>query len=139
MIYYFYLLFTSLYVREKNAFRNILQNIEVFFSRACFKKLPRILCFNTMRYTFNMLTMLKEKVNTHFSFPMRLDMSGYVEKHLMPAQYQGTFLRNLLKSIPSYNCCNPIARPSGESVRQRPGSRSVPIWVSSGGVLSSSF
>lgn len=56
--------------------------------RACFKKLPKILCFNTMRYTFNMLTMLKEKVNTHFSFPMRLDMSGYVEKHLMPAQYQ---------------------------------------------------
>lgn len=61
----------------------------IFIFRACFKKLPRILCFNTMRYTFNMLTMLKEKVNTHFSFPMRLDMSGYVEKHLMPAQYQG--------------------------------------------------
>ncbi|XP_039283222.1 ubiquitin carboxyl-terminal hydrolase 34 isoform X3 [Nilaparvata lugens] len=56
--------------------------------RACFKKLPQILCFNTMRYTFNMVTMLKEKVNTHFSFPMRLDMSGYVEKHLMPQHYQ---------------------------------------------------
>lgn len=56
--------------------------------RACFKKLPEILCFNTMRYTFNMITMLKEKVNTHFSFPMRLDMSGYVEKMLMPQQYQ---------------------------------------------------
>ncbi|XP_072159450.1 LOW QUALITY PROTEIN: ubiquitin carboxyl-terminal hydrolase 34 [Bemisia tabaci] len=56
--------------------------------RACFKKLPQILCFNTMRYTFNMVTMLKEKVNTHFSFPMRLDMSGYVEKYLMPQQYQ---------------------------------------------------
>ncbi|XP_055381002.1 ubiquitin carboxyl-terminal hydrolase puf [Condylostylus longicornis] len=56
--------------------------------RACFKKLPQILCFNTMRYTFNMLTMLKEKVNTHFSFPMRLDMSDYVEKTLMPQQYQ---------------------------------------------------
>lgn len=56
--------------------------------RACFKKLPQILCFNTMRYTFNMLTMLKEKVNTHFSFPMRLDMSGYMEKTLMPQQYQ---------------------------------------------------
>lgn len=55
--------------------------------RACFKKLPEILCFNTMRYTFNMITMLKEKVNTHFSFPMRLDMSGYVEKMLMPQQY----------------------------------------------------
>lgn len=56
--------------------------------RACFKKLPRILCFNTMRYTFNMVTMLKEKVNTHFSFPLRLNMSGYVEKQLMPQQYQ---------------------------------------------------
>lgn len=56
--------------------------------RACFKKLPRILCFNTMRYTFNMITMLKEKVNTHFSFPMQLDMGGYVEKTLMPQQYQ---------------------------------------------------
>ncbi|XP_055847912.1 ubiquitin carboxyl-terminal hydrolase puf isoform X2 [Episyrphus balteatus] len=55
--------------------------------RACFKKLPQILCFNTMRYTFNMVTMLKEKVNTHFSFPMRLDMSNYVEKTLMPHQY----------------------------------------------------
>lgn len=56
--------------------------------RACFKKLPEILCFNTMRYTFNMVTMLKEKVNTHFSFPMRLDMSRYVEKTLMPQHYQ---------------------------------------------------
>ncbi|KAG7298078.1 hypothetical protein JYU34_018848 [Plutella xylostella] len=65
--------------------------------RACFKKLPRILCFNTMRYTFNMLTMLKEKVNTHFSFPMRLDMSGYVEKHLMPAQYQEEKRKSELK------------------------------------------
>lgn len=34
--------------------------------RACFKKLPHILCFNTMRYTFNMLTMLKEKVWYNF-------------------------------------------------------------------------
>ncbi|KAK9875298.1 hypothetical protein WA026_007696 [Henosepilachna vigintioctopunctata] len=55
--------------------------------RACFKKLPRILCFNTMRYTFNMLTMLKEKVNTHFSFPLRLNMAGYTEKELMTQQY----------------------------------------------------
>jgi ubiquitin carboxyl-terminal hydrolase 34 len=59
--------------------------------RACFKKLPHILCFNTMRYTFNMVTMLKEKVNTHFSFPMKLDMSDYVEKHLMPAHYKGAY------------------------------------------------
>ncbi|XP_034127627.1 ubiquitin carboxyl-terminal hydrolase puf isoform X1 [Drosophila guanche] len=56
--------------------------------RACFKKLPQILCFNTMRYTFNMVTMLKEKVNTHFSFPLRLNMRHYVEKTLMPQQYK---------------------------------------------------
>jgi ubiquitin carboxyl-terminal hydrolase 34 len=58
--------------------------------RACFKKLPKILAFNTMRYTFNMITMMKEKVNTHFSFPLHLDMSEYVEKTLMPQQYQGS-------------------------------------------------
>lgn len=34
-----------------------------------------------------MLTMQKEKVNTHFSFPMKLDMSAFVEKTLMPQQY----------------------------------------------------
>lgn len=34
-----------------------------------------------------MITMQKEKVNTHFSFPMRLDMSAFVEKTLMPQQY----------------------------------------------------
>jgi ubiquitin carboxyl-terminal hydrolase 34 len=52
--------------------------------RACFKKLPKILAFNTMRYTFNMVTMLKEKVNTHFSFPFRLDMLPYMEHNLIP-------------------------------------------------------
>ena len=61
--------------------------------RACFKRLPEILCFNTMRYTFNMGTMLKEKVNTHFSFPMRLNMEGYMEKHLMPQHYKEELLK----------------------------------------------
>ncbi|CAB3983712.1 Ubiquitin carboxyl-terminal hydrolase 34 [Paramuricea clavata] len=51
--------------------------------RACFKVLPRILCFNTMRYTFNMVTMMKEKVNTHFSFPRQLNMAPYTEEYLM--------------------------------------------------------
>nr|XP_054759302.1 ubiquitin carboxyl-terminal hydrolase 34-like [Lytechinus pictus] len=51
--------------------------------RACFKTLPKILSFNTMRYTFNMVTMMKEKVNTHFSFPRQLDMSGYTEEALI--------------------------------------------------------
>lgn len=51
--------------------------------RACFKVLPRIMCFNTMRYTFNMVTMMKEKVNTHFSFPLQLNMAPYSEEYLM--------------------------------------------------------
>lgn len=54
--------------------------------RACIKRLPRILCFNTMRYTFNMLTMTKEKVNTHFSFPPKLNMSNYLEKNLIKSR-----------------------------------------------------
>jgi len=60
-----------------------LRLINWLFIRACFKKLPMILCFNTMRYTFNMLTMMKEKVNTHFSFPLELDMSPYMENNLI--------------------------------------------------------
>lgn len=54
--------------------------------RACIKNLPKILCFNTMRYTFNMVTMTKEKVNTHFSFPLQLDMAPYLEKNLIKAK-----------------------------------------------------
>ena len=62
-------------------------------SRACFKRLPHILCFNTMRYTFNMNTMMREKVNTLFSFPLHLDMSGYLERSLMPNKCEdGTWL-----------------------------------------------
>lgn len=51
--------------------------------RACIKKLPKILCINTMRYTFNMLTMSREKVNTYFVFPYMLDMAPYLEKNLI--------------------------------------------------------
>lgn len=47
-----------------------------------------ILSILILHSAFNMLTMQKEKVNTHFSFPMKLDMSGYVEKTLLPQQYQ---------------------------------------------------
>lgn len=36
-----------------------------------------------MRYTFNMATMTKEKVNTHFSFPFSIDMSPYLERNLL--------------------------------------------------------
>ena len=56
-----------------------------------------------MRYSFNMVTMMKEKVNiiiilihiktiiqvnTHFSFPFQLDMSAYMEHTLIPGKAQ---------------------------------------------------
>ena len=47
------------------------------------------MCFNTMRYTFNMVTMMKEKVNTHFSFPMKLNMAAYTEEYLLATQEVG--------------------------------------------------
>ena len=46
-----------------------------------------------MRYTFNMVTMMKEKVNTHFSFPLRLDMKQYMEATLMgPDKLKGQLI-----------------------------------------------
>lgn len=52
--------------------------------RVCIEKLPHILTFNTMRYTYNMPAQTKEKVNTYFSFPLRLDMAAYLQENLMP-------------------------------------------------------
>ncbi|XP_076442216.1 ubiquitin carboxyl-terminal hydrolase 34-like isoform X2 [Babylonia areolata] len=51
--------------------------------RACFRKMPEVLCLNTMRYLFNLNTMMKEKLNSHFSFPGNLDMSYYMEHKLL--------------------------------------------------------
>ncbi|KAL8583540.1 hypothetical protein ACOMHN_054856 [Nucella lapillus] len=51
--------------------------------RACFRKLPEVLCINTMRYSFNFNTMMKEKLNSHFSFPRAIDMSSYMEHKLL--------------------------------------------------------
>ncbi|XP_035892637.1 ubiquitin carboxyl-terminal hydrolase puf isoform X2 [Anopheles stephensi] len=90
--------------------------------RACFKKLPQILCFNTMRYTFNMVTMLKEKVNTHFSFPMRLDMSGYVEKTLMPHHYQEEKRKSQMRRSHSRNVSESSATGEGNPAGTSSGS-----------------
>ena len=49
-----------------------------------------------MRYAFNMVTMMKEKVNTHFSFPLQLNMAPYTEDFLMgDKQEQGTLLNGV--------------------------------------------
>lgn len=56
--------------------------------RASFKSLPKVLAFNTMRYAFNLNTMVREKINTHFSFPFKLDMSPYLEENFLPPSAQ---------------------------------------------------
>lgn len=58
-----------------------------------------------MRYTFNMLTMMKEKVNTHFSFPLRLDMSGYMEENLISTEkLRGEYMWNDKKNYKVSRC-----------------------------------
>lgn len=55
-----------------------------------------------MRYAFNMVTMMKEKVNTHFSFPLQLNMAPYTEDFLMgDKQDQGILL--FITTFCSYN------------------------------------
>lgn len=61
--------------------------------------------------------MQKEKVNTHFSFPMRLDMSGYVEKTLLPQQYRESKTESLkLEGGKSENKCSDELKENLESV-----------------------
>ena len=53
-----------------------------------------------MRYAFNMVTMMKEKVNTHFSFPLQLNMAPYTEDFLMgDKQEQGTLSKDVVQSV----------------------------------------
>ena len=102
--------------------------------RACFKVLPRILCFNTMRYAFNMVTMMKEKVNTHFSFPLQLNMAPYTEDFLMGDQQDqgietcnfvvlvlvvlnvlGSNLSAVVRALVSHQC-GPCSEPSIDAI-----------------------
>ena len=46
-----------------------------------------------------MITMMKEKVNTHFSFPLLLNMSGYMEKNLIPAV--GSLNSSVVEEVPN--------------------------------------
>lgn len=59
-----------------------------------------------MRYTFNMVTMMKEKVNTHFSFPLRLDMTPYTEDFLMGKndRKEGMLIKWLQQALALYLC-----------------------------------
>jgi len=60
-----------------------------------------------MRYAFNMVTMMKEKVNTHFSFPLQLNMAPYTEDFLMgDKQEQGTLLNGVMQLDSITNRCS---------------------------------
>lgn len=84
--------------------------------RACIVRLPRILCFNTMRYTFNMATMTKEKVNTHFSFPLKLDMADYLETNLMKRQQSSSSTSS--SSSKESNSSSPISDKSSQPLQR---------------------
>eukprot|EP00117_Sycon_ciliatum_P032008 scpid2273/ scgid2315/ Ubiquitin carboxyl-terminal hydrolase 34; Deubiquitinating enzyme 34; Ubiquitin thioesterase 34; Ubiquitin-specific-processing protease 34 len=51
--------------------------------RTSFRQLPPFLCLNPQRYEFNMILMQKEKVNSYFEFPTKLNMLPYTEQYLL--------------------------------------------------------
>ena len=60
--------------------------------RACFKSLPDILAFNTMRYSFNMVTMLKEKVLFNRIKLSKQHLRGFFHEWLYFLTYFGSFI-----------------------------------------------
>ncbi|KAH7041162.1 uncharacterized protein B0I36DRAFT_235736 [Microdochium trichocladiopsis] len=50
--------------------------------RACFKTLPNNLIFHLKRFDFNLRTMTRAKINDHFRFPARIDMTPFTVRHL---------------------------------------------------------
>lgn len=53
-----------------------------------------------------MVTMMKEKVNTHFSFPLRLDMTPYTEDFLMGKndRKEGVLIKWIQQALALYLC-----------------------------------
>lgn len=45
--------------------------------RACLKEVPDNLIFHLKRFDFDMVTMLRSKINDQFQFPQRIDMTPY--------------------------------------------------------------
>ncbi|KAL1880253.1 hypothetical protein Plec18167_003656 [Paecilomyces lecythidis] len=50
--------------------------------RACLKDLPDNLIFHLKRFDFDMLTMMRSKINDEFQFPERIDMTPFKVEHL---------------------------------------------------------
>jgi ubiquitin carboxyl-terminal hydrolase 34 len=51
--------------------------------RACLKDIPDNLIFHLKRFDFNLRTLMRSKINDHFSFPTKIDMRPYKVEHLM--------------------------------------------------------
>jgi ubiquitin carboxyl-terminal hydrolase 34 len=50
--------------------------------RACLKDVPDNLIFHLKRFDFDMVTMLRSKINDEFTFPRHIDMTPYTVEHL---------------------------------------------------------
>ena len=50
--------------------------------RACLKEIPDNLIFHLKRFDFDMLTMIRSKINDEFRFPERIDMTPYKVEYL---------------------------------------------------------
>ncbi|WQF76050.1 Putative ubiquitin specific protease, papain-like cysteine peptidase superfamily [Colletotrichum destructivum] len=50
--------------------------------RACLKDIPDNLIFHLKRFDFNLRTLMRSKINDHFSFPTKLDMRPYTIDHI---------------------------------------------------------
>ncbi|KAK2624650.1 hypothetical protein QTJ16_005843 [Diplocarpon rosae] len=51
--------------------------------RACLKDVPDSLIFHLKRFDYNLRTMIRSKINDHFSFPKTIDMRPYKVDYLM--------------------------------------------------------
>ena len=51
-------------------------------SRACLKDVPDNLIFQLKRFDFDMLTMMRSKINDEFRFPQRIDMTPFKVEYL---------------------------------------------------------
>lgn len=51
--------------------------------RACLKDIPDSLIFHLKRFDYNLRTQLRSKINDHFSFPKKIDMTPYKVDYLI--------------------------------------------------------
>ncbi|EED21875.1 ubiquitin C-terminal hydrolase, putative [Talaromyces stipitatus ATCC 10500] len=56
--------------------------------RACLKEIPDNLIFHLKRFDFDMLTMMRSKINDEFQFPERIDMTPYKVEYLSDSDMQ---------------------------------------------------